>query len=273
MHPLLSWGDRHRRDLPWRHTRDPWAVLVAETMLQQTQVGRVQERFGPFLARFPTPVVCASRPAGEVVRAWAGLGYNRRALNLHRAAVVVVEAHGGRLPDDLDRLLALPGVGPYTARAVLTFAFERDVTPLDVNTARPIVRAWGARHQDQADALIPSGRGWEWNQSLMDIGALVCIRRSPRCGDCPLAAACQWHLAGHPEPDPAAPAGRQSRFEGSDRQGRGRLLDALRRGPVHFDEVARAAGWPDDPLRATRVAGTLVADGLAVDRDGTLHLP
>ena len=270
---LPAWAEAHGRDLPWRRTRDPWAVLVSEVMLQQTQVPRVLERYRKFLDRFPTPVACAAVPAGAVIAAWAGLGYNRRAVGLHRAARAVVERHGGKLPDDLDALLALPGVGPYTARAVLAFAFEWPVCPLDVNTARPLARAYGVRAQDEADALVPADRAWAWNQALMDVGALVCTRRSPACDRCPLAPDCRWRARGWAEPDPAAPAGRQSRFDGSDRQGRGRLVDALRHGPVALDDVAVVAGWPDDAGRAARVAGTLVADGLARLDDGVLALP
>src|SRR5205814_252817 len=167
---LLSWSARTRRDLPWRRTRDPWAVLVSELMLQQTQVPRVLPKFVAFLARFPTPASCAAPAVGEVVREWAGLGYNRRAVNLHRAAVAVVERHGGELPDDLDALLALPGVGPYTARAVLAFAFERDVGLVESNTARVLARTRGdhlSRRQAQAlaDQLVPPGDGWAWNQA------------------------------------------------------------------------------------------------------------
>src|SRR5207253_7595774 len=133
---VLTWWEEHRRDLPWRRTRDPWAVLVSELMLQQTQVPRVLPKYEAFMARFPTPAACAGAPAGDVVRAWAGLGYNRRALNLHRTAVAVVERHSGKLPPSLHELLALPGIGPYTARAVLAFAFEDDVAVLDVNARR-----------------------------------------------------------------------------------------------------------------------------------------
>src|SRR5205807_7250967 len=192
------------------------------------------------------------------IAAWAGLGYNRRAVNLHRAAGVVVARHGGRLPAALDALLELPGVGPYTARAVLAFAFGCDVTPLDVNTARPLARAFGARTQTEADRRVAPGRGWAWNQALMDLGATVCTRRAPACDACPLAGECDWRARGRPAPDPAAPAGRQSRFSGSDRQGRGRLVDALRRGPLPFAAVPGAAGWPDDRCRAERVAAGLV---------------
>ena len=140
---LLAWAATAIRDLPWRHTRDPWAVLVSELMLQQTQVARVVPRYESFLARFPTPAACAAGPPAETIRLWAGLGYNRRALHLHAAAGAVAERHGGRLPDVLDDLLRLPGVGGYTARAVLAFAFERDVAVLDANALRVLSRALG----------------------------------------------------------------------------------------------------------------------------------
>ena len=270
---LLEWSCRHRRELPWRRTRDPWAVLVSELMLQQTQVPRVVPRFHAFLARFPTVPACAAAPVGEVVRLWHGLGYNRRAVHLHRAAAEMAERHGGEVPATLDELLALPGIGPYTARAVLAFAHGADLGVLDVNTARVLARAWGSSAQPVADAAVPAGRGWEWNQGMLDLGATVCTRRSPRCDACPIAGSCSWRAAGYPEPDPAAPAGRQSTFVGSDRQGRGRLVAALRLGPLPTAALADAAGWPDDPGRARRVAASLVADGLAVDDGQLLRLP
>jgi A/G-specific adenine glycosylase len=280
---LLSWGDEVRRDLPWRRTRDPWAVLVSELMLQQTQVARVVPRYEAFLAQLPTPQACADAALGEVLRLWEGLGYNRRARNLHLAAVQVVERHEGRLPDDLDGLLALPGVGPYTARAVLAFAFERDHGVLDTNAARVLSRAVAARRlapreaQELADELVPLGRGWPWNQSVLDLGATICVKRSPRCGICPLADACAWAAAGWPTPDPAdgsaGTSGRQSTFAGSDRQGRGRLVQALRTGPIEVGRLADAAGWPEDPDRAHRVAEGLVGEGLAEIVDGQLALP
>jgi A/G-specific adenine glycosylase len=267
-HPLLSWWQDHRRDLPWRRTRDPWAVLVSELMLQQTQVPRVLPRYEAFLRRFPTPAGCAAASAGEVVRAWAGLGYNRRAVNLHRAAVAITEVHYGRLPADLDDLLALPGIGPYTARAILAFAFDADVGVLDVNAIRVLARAWGRRTQSEADEIVPVGRGWAWNQAVLDLGATVCVKRAPRCERCPILDQCEWHARGRAQPDPAGPGARQPAFHGSDRQGRGRLVDALRHGPVEAADLAAVMGWPDDPSRAAAVAATLVADGLAsVDSD------
>jgi A/G-specific adenine glycosylase len=249
-------------------------VLVSELMLQQTQASRVVPRYEAFLARFSDPAACAAAPVADTVRLWAGLGYNRRALNLHRAACVVVERHGGRVPDSLAELMSLPGVGPYTARAVLVFAYGRDVGVLDSNAARVLARSVTRRPitQAEADELVPAGRGWAWNQALLDLGALVC-RPRPRCEACPLAVGgCAWRAAGQPAPDPWRAGPRQSRFEGSDRQGRGRLVDALRHGPVNVDRLADAAGWPDDPERARRVAESLVVEGLVTRNDAELSL-
>jgi A/G-specific adenine glycosylase len=279
---LLAWGDRSLRDLPWRATRDPWAVLVSEVMAQQTGVDRVVGYYHRFLDRFPTPAACAAAPAGEVVRLWAGLGYNRRAVNLHRCAAAVVERHGGVLPADLPALLALPGIGPYTARAVLAFAHEAHVGVVDTNVGRVLARWSGrplsaAEAQATADALVPEGWSWPWNQAVMELGAVVCRRRRPDCAACPVRAGCAWAAAGLAAPDPAdGSAGvstGQSRFDGSDRQGRGRLVDALCRGPVPHADLPHVTGWPADPPRAARVAATLVADGLALDDGTTLRLP
>ncbi len=248
------------RDLPWRRTRDPWAVLVSEVMLQQTQVARVVPAYHRFLRLFPTAAACAAAPVGEVVRAWHGLGYNRRAVNLHRAAV----ACGGRLPTTLAGLLAFPGIGPYTARAVMAFAHDADVAVLDVNTTRALSRLAGERvTQARADALAPPGRAWAWNQALLDLGATLCTATTPACHACPAAAACRWRASGGPDPGRRRST-RQSRFEGSDRQGRGRLVAALRRGPLAVAGAAVAAGWPGDDRRARAAVATLVADGLAV---------
>jgi A/G-specific adenine glycosylase len=236
-------------------------------MLQQTQVIRVVPKYYAFLERFPTVASCAAASAGDVVRMWAGLGYNRRAVNLHRAAV----AMGERVPDTLEELMALPGIGPYTARAVLAFAYERDVGVLDVNVIRSLTRLHGrAVSQAEADALVPAGQGWTWNQALLDLGATVCTARAPKCDACPVAAGCVWRASGGDDPFTAT---RQSTFEGSDRQGRGRLVDALRLGPVASGDVPAACGWPTDPDRAHRIAASLVTDGLAVTTDGVLTLP
>ena len=269
---LHGWGTRVRRDLPWRRTRDPWSVLVAELMLQQTQVSRVVERYTTFLARFPTPAAMAAVPLADVLDAWAGLGYYRRARDLHRAARAVETQHAGVLPDTLDGLRALPGIGSYTARAVLAFAHERDVGVVDTNAARVLARAVAGAPmtasvvQRLADALVPAGAGWAHNQTLLDLGATVCTARDPGCDVCPLAHGCVWHDAGNPAPDPArTTAGTsrpQPRFEGSDRQLRGRILATLRSGPVRRDELAVALG-STQPERVSSVADALVAEGLA----------
>ncbi len=280
---LHAWGAGVRADLPWRRRRDPWAVLVSEAMLQQTQVARVAPRFIAFLDRWPTPADLAAAPLGDVLASWAGLGYYRRARDLHATARVLVAEHGGAVPDDLGALRALPGVGPYTARAVLALAFGRDVGVVDTNVARVLARAvagaplTAAAVQRLADDLVPAGAGRAHTEALLDLGATVCTARAPRCDACPLAGRCAWRAAGDDAPDPAATtAGTsrpQARFEGSDRQGRGRLLAALREGPVSPSALAAAAGWPDDPARAVRIADALVADGLAVRRRGRLALP
>ena len=251
-------------------------------MLQQTQVPRVVPRYESFMRRLPTPAACAAAPVGDVVRLWAGLGYNRRAVNLHRAAIAIVAGHDGTVPADLEALMALPGVGPYTARAVLAFAFELDHGVVDTNAARVLARTEGrslasAEAQSRADGLVPTGHAWDWNQAMLDLGATVCTKRSPKCGLCPVADACAWHRSGLSAPDPAEGSagvpGRQSTFAGSDRQGRGRIVDAIRQRGVSDDVVASVAGWPDDPVRARRVADSLVRDGLAEWEGRRLRLP
>jgi A/G-specific adenine glycosylase len=289
---VLDWAETARRDLPWRRTRDPWALLVSEVMLAQTQVGRVIRKWETFMERWPDPGACARAPRAEVIAAWAGLGYNRRAVWLHQAAAIISERHAGRVPASLIALTALPGVGPYTARAVLVFAFEQPVGVVDTNVARVLARAVtghhlsGAEAQRQADRLVPARRAWAWNQALLDLGATVCTARRPACDACPVGTGestsrlCRWARSGGP--DPAARRARPpSPFAGSDRQGRGRLLAVLV-APTHGrdphqirpEALAAAAGWPGDPSRAMRAALSLVADGLAVmGPDGILGLP
>ena len=278
---VLDWAAAHRRDLPWRGTRDPWRVLVAEVMLQQTQADRVVPHYERFTAAYPDPAACAGAPLDEVLRAWTGLGYPRRARNLRRAAQIVVDDHGGRVPADLESLLALPGVGPYTARAVLAFAFGRDVAVVDTNTGRILARRAGerltpARAQACADEWVPSGAGWEWNQGLLDLGAARCRPTTPECTGCPVRRTCAWARAGWPAPDPAERSAGvstpQARFAGSVRQARGRLVRVLGEGPLPLDEVAGVLGWVDRDVDVESVVDSLVADGLVHVRAGRLVL-
>ena len=275
---LLAWAEPRLRDLPWRRTRDPWLILVAEVMLQQTGVSRVLERYEPFCERFPTPAACAAAPASAVIEAWHGLGYNRRALRLHAASRHITAA-GGAFPRTLDGLRALPGVGPYTARAVLALAFEQDVGVVDTNVGRLLARLGGRRltgveAQAAADRLVPPGKAWLWNQALFDLGATVCSRRAPACEDCPLRGHCGWRGEGPDPADGSAGVGvSQPPFEGSDRQGRGRLVDALRSGPQPVSAAAHLMGLEGDPPRARRIVASLGRDGLVIEQDGTLQLP
>ena len=273
---VLAWGAPRLRDLPWRHTRDPWAVLVSEVMLQQTQAVRVISRWESFLARFPTAAACAAAPLGDVLREWQGLGYPRRARNLHATAQRVTEL--GAFPHDLVGLLALPGVGPYTARALMAFAFELDAAVVDTNIARVYARVAGERLtpkrvQAMADAACPSGDSWVWNQCLMDLGAVLCRPAKPRCDACPVRSMCAWR--GSDAPDPAVGSsgvsGKQARFDGSDRQARGRLMKALSVGPVERADVA-AVMQRDEAVAGRLVAG-LVDDRLCRLAGSTIRLP
>jgi A/G-specific adenine glycosylase len=267
---------RALRDLPWRRTRDPWAVLVSEVMLQQTQVPRVIPKWEAFLVEFPTPAACAAASLGDVLRLWQGLGYPRRARNLHAAAAAIAPLD--EFPSTLDGLLALPGVGPYTARAVLAFAFEADAAVVDTNIARVLARVAGrtltARQaQAAADAMLPPGEAWAWNQSLMDLGAMLCRPTAPGCERCALAVSCAWRGSGAPDPavGSAGVSVRQARFDGSDRQARGRLMKTLVDGPVARERLADVMGC--DAGRADHLASALIGEGLVVAVGMALRLP
>ena len=274
-HLLLDWAESHGRDLPWRHTRDPWAVLVSEVMAQQTQVQRVIPKWLAFVERWPTPAACAAVSLGDVLRLWEGLGYPRRARNLHACAQAIAEQ--ATFPDTLDALLALPGIGSYTARAVLAFAFERDVAVVDTNSARVLARWHGHRLgatevQSAADAAVPPGLGWAWNQAMLDLGATLCTLRSPACDRCPVVSRCAYRGEGEdPARGTAGVSVAQSPFAGSDRQARGAILRAVARSPLHRTEVT--AETRSDEERSQRLVDALLTEQLLVERDGVLFLP
>jgi A/G-specific adenine glycosylase len=281
---LLAWYDHAARDLPWRRPGvTPWAVLVSEVMLQQTPVTRVLPAYAAWLSRWPTPTALAAVAPGEAVRAWGKLGYPRRALRLHECATALVERHGGEVPSDVEALLDLPGVGAYTARAVAAFAFGQRQPVVDTNVRRVVARAFTGqgeagppsttRDLAAVDALLPTAPAVAARASvaLMELGALVCTARTPRCGECPLRASCAWRLAGSPPYD--GPTVRPQRFTGTDRQVRGRLLDVLRGSPTPVSAAALDVVWPDATQRA-RALDALIVDGL-IDPlpDGRYALP
>ena len=273
---IFSWITPRLRQLPWRDTRDPWHVLVSEVMLQQTGVSRAMPKWQIFVDAFATPADCAGAPLGDVLRLWQGLGYPRRARNLQAAARVIVEEHNGLTPSTLDELLALPGVGPYTARAVLAFAFEEDAAVVDTNIARVLARFHGrtlkARDaQKLADDWVPQGEAWLWNQALMDLGATVC-RPQPTCDECPLSEKCSWRGTGDdPSVGSAGVSVAQARFEGSDRQARGRLIKQLGECAVPIHAVAEIMDRSAEI--AMRLVNDLISDGLIIRQNGELLLP
>jgi len=243
---LLGWFNEHARDLPWRRTRDPYAILVSEVMLQQTQVDRVLPYYTRFLERFPTVEDLANAATSDVIRIWSGLGYNRRAVNLQRAARAVVDELGGSFPDDPADLKKLPGIGAYTAGAIAAFAYEQDVAFLDTNMRRVVSRvifgSESARESDAieaAHALVPPGHGWTWNQALIEFGALHCTARRPACILCPLREECAAYPTMQVALQRKSSSTRQAKtepFESTSRFYRGRIVEALRALPA--DEPA-----------------------------------
>lgn len=282
-HEVIEWFAAEARDLPWRRPGfSAWGTLVSEVMLQQTQVARVVPRLAAWLGRWPTPADLAAAPTADVLRMWDRLGYPRRAVNLQRTAAVIAAEHGNVVPANVGALLALPGIGDYTARAVAVFAYRMREPVVDTNVRRVLARAV----HGEADARIPSRRDLAgmrellpedaaesaaFTAGMMELGALVCVARAPGCDRCPIADACAWRQAGYPA-RVGPPPRRQERFEGSDRQARGAVLAVLRSasGPVPVGEVVRGVG---DSNRAQRILGGLVADGLAEERDGLVALP
>ena len=285
--PLVAWYRESARDLPWRRPEflaayGAWGVLVSEFMLQQTPVTRVIPHLEAWLDRWPTPAALAADPPAESVRQWANLGYPRRALWLHRAAVQIRDRHDGVVPRDVDALRALPGIGDYTARAVAVFAYGDRHPVVDTNTRRVLARAVDGRSHSAAPsrrdldamaALLPAADAESAvvNAATMELGAVVCVARAPRCDACPISDRCAWRGAGFP--DTGDERRRQARYEGSDRQARGAVLQALRdaaAAPVPHDAVI--ADWPDARQR-DRAIDSLIADGLAEASDGLMSLP
>ena len=282
--PILEWYAAHQRDLPWRRPdATPWAVLVSELMLQQTPVTRVLPVYDAWLERWPTPAGLAAEPSGEAVRMWGRLGYPRRALRLHAAACAIVADHDGVVPQDHAALLALPGVGEYTAAAVASFAFGQRHAVLDTNVRRVLARAVsGTPLPPESLTRAERAMAWEqvpdadnvaatWAVAVMELGALVCTAASPRCPACPVRDRCAWVAAGSPAYD--GPARRTQAWAGTDRQCRGRLMAVLREatGPVHVSSLE--AAWAGTEQRE-RCLAALVGDGLAVQvGPGTYALP
>jgi A/G-specific adenine glycosylase len=279
---LREWYAAQARDLPWRRPGvSAWEVLVSEIMLQQTPVNRVLPAYERWIERWPAPAALAAAPSGDAVREWGRLGYPRRALRLHAAAALCVERHGGDVPRTPEELRALPGVGSYTAAAVAAFAYGQRIAVVDTNVRRVVTR-WllglpGALSIPDAHvtSLLPNDPASAVTTSiaLMELGALVCVSRGPRCASCPVSTTCRWLAAGAPSPEEAGVRTRRSQgYAGTDRQVRGRLLAVLRDAAAAVDAAALDVTWPDHVQRA-RALASLVDDGLVVAVPGGYALP
>ncbi|MET7764742.1 A/G-specific adenine glycosylase [Streptomyces sp. NPDC005393] len=279
--PVIDWFDAHARDLPWRRPEaGAWGVMVSEFMLQQTPVSRVRPVYEQWLARWPRPADLAAEPPGEAVRAWGRLGYPRRALRLHGAAVAIRERHGGDVPTDHAQLLALPGVGEYTAAAVASFAYGQRHAVLDTNVRRVFARAIsGAQYPPNATTaaerklartLLPEDEptAARWAAATMELGALICTARTPECVRCPIAAQCAWREAGAPAHD--GPPRRGQTYAGTDRQVRGKLLAVLREAVAPVPQAVLDQVW-DEPVQRARALDGLVSDGLVEPIAGGLY--
>ncbi|MGD1241320.1 A/G-specific adenine glycosylase [Mycobacterium seoulense] len=280
---LLEWYERSRRDLPWREPGvSAWQILVSEFMLQQTPVSRVLPIWSDWVLRWPTPSATAAASAADVLRAWGKLGYPRRAKRLHECAIVIAREHDDVVPDDVETLLRLPGVGSYTARAIACFAYRQPVPVVDTNVRRVVARAVrgladggsvsAARDMADVSALLPADEtAPRFSVALMELGATVCTARAPRCGLCPLAR-CAWRDAGF---SPAqGPARRVQTYAGTDRQVRGRLLDVLRANDFPVTRAELDVAWLTDVAQRDRALDSLLADGLVTRTvDGRFALP
>lgn len=272
---LIDWYTRAARDLPWRRPEvSAWQILMSEIMLQQTPVSRVEPIWREWVQRWPVPSAMAAASAGEVLRAWGKLGYPRRALRLHECAQVLAAEHGDAVPDDVEILLGLPGIGAYTARAVACFAYGQRVPVVDTNVRRVVARAVHGRGEAgnpatrdlrETEALLPGrvDRAAVFSAALMELGATVCTARTPDCTRCPLPR-CAWVAAGRPVTESTR---RTQKYEGTDRQARGRLLDVLRAAPAPVERVRLDLAWTRDPGQRDRALDSLLVDGLIEQTD------
>ncbi len=296
---LRNWFIYAGRDLPWRHTRDPYRILVSEVMLQQTQVERVVPKYHAFLAQFPDLAALAAAPTSAIITAWQGLGYNRRALYLQKTAQTVLAAYGGVFPADVALLRTLPGLGPYTAGAIACFAYEQDVAFMDVNIRRVAVRLWSdplaaiptdAVLLDTIHQHIPTGQGWAFNQAIMELGATICTAKTPQCPRCPVRVACADYAGRRTADEHLLPLPVRSlkkvaekpapRFVGSNRYFRGRIIDALRAVPANAGlsqsalyEAVIAYGEPITDATFVTIVTKLAVDGLVVLTADGIRLP
>ncbi|WP_327143375.1 A/G-specific adenine glycosylase [Nocardia sp. NBC_01327] len=267
---LIDWYRETARDLPWRRSGvTAWQILMSEIMLQQTPVVRVEPIWREWVARWPVPSAMAAAPQGDVLRAWGKLGYPRRALRLHECSRVLAEQHGDEVPADVETLLSLPGIGDYTARAVACFAYGQRVPVVDTNVRRVVARAVHGRAEagnpasrdlGETEALLPAhvGRAAVFSAALMELGATICTARTPECSRCPLPA-CAWVAAGRPASEVVR---RTQKYEGTDRQARGRLLDVLRAATGPVEQVRLDLAWTRDPGQRARALDSLLVDGL-----------
>lgn len=285
----MAWFGREGRDLPWRESGiGAWPILISEIMLQQTPVARVLEPWRRWTERWPRPSSMAAEAPGTVVREWGRLGYPRRALRLHDCARVLAEEYGDDVPDDVDVLLTLPGIGDYTARAVACFAYGRAVPVVDTNVRRVIARAvHGSEHPGNpsrsdladAEALLPRGTDGRFSRdaprysaALMELGALICTARNPACGRCPVASSCTWLARGRPAY--AGPPRRTQKYAGTDRQVRGLLLEVVRGSELPVERSRLDLTWTSDTAQRDRALDSLLVDGLVeLTGDGRFALP
>jgi len=281
---VIQWFTTHKRDLPWRNT-DPWGVMVSEFMLQQTPVKRVLPAWTQWLERWPSPRDLADSSPADAIRMWANLGYPRRATRLHQSAQIIAQNHNNQVPNNFETLITLPGVGDYTANAILAFAFGQPTVVLDINVRRVIARAWqGQAHPTTSPSAIERSFAQSliarelnakatpiWAAASMELGALVCTATTPQCSICPLEATCQWNKLG--KPDNTAKPNTQAKYLGSDRAERGRILKILRldHAPQSVHVIRQGAS---DREQCDRALQSLITEGLVVTSGrGKVSLP